>query len=137
MELMLIDNVRPSKTPSEIPANPIIKPWIKNIDPIVLLLIPRDINIAISFCLFITSRVNDETILNDAIAIIRANIINITLFSLFIAWKSALCVSVQLLVINEFKLNNWLETKEAWSGSFNFNFMYENSLVLNRFRLLP
>ena len=99
--LILIDSIRPSKTPSVMPATPIIKPWIKNIDSIVFLLIPKEVNIAMSFYLFITRRVNDETILNDAIAIIRLSIINITLFSLFIAWKRALCVSVQLLVINE------------------------------------
>ena len=40
---------------------------------------PNDIRIAMSFCLFSTSKDSDEIILNEAIAIIRVSMINITL----------------------------------------------------------
>jgi hypothetical protein len=85
ISFMLIDNSNPRITPNEIPSNPIIIPCIRNIDLMVLLVKPIDIKIAISFCLFITRSDKDEIILNAAIAIIKVSIMNITLFSLFMA----------------------------------------------------
>ena len=70
ISLIFEDNKTPNNIPKEIPTIPIIIPCIINMDWIVILENPKDIKIAISFCLFKTSNDKDEIILNDAMAMI-------------------------------------------------------------------
>ena len=114
---MYVDNTKPNNTPREIPIMPMIMPCIIKIDWIESLEKPSDINTAMSFCLFKTNSDSEDIMLNDVIAIMSIRIINITLFSLPIAWNNALWVSVQLLEIIEYWLNKSLDIFAALSGS--------------------
>ena len=114
---MYVDSTKPNKTPREIPTMPMIMPCIIKIDWMEILEKPSDINTAISFCLFKTNSDSEDIMLNDVIAIISIRIINITLFSLPIAWNNALWVSVQLLEIIEYWLNRSLDIFTALRGS--------------------
>ena len=123
ISLIFEDNKIPNNIPREIPKIPIITPCIKKMDWIVILENPRDIKIAISFCLFKTSNDKDEIILNDVIAMISVSMINITLFSFPIAWNNALWVSVQLLLIIPCSVKRSFDVLTASRGSDNFNFI--------------
>ena len=122
--LILLASNTPSNTPKETPIVPIIIPWTRKIDWIVFFEKPRDINIAMSFCLLSTNNDREDIILKDAIAIIRARIINITLFSFPMAWNNALWVSVQLLDTIEYSSNNSRDIFNASKGSDNLSFIY-------------
>ena len=123
---MFDDNNNPKSTPNMIPIVPNIIPWIKNIPTIWFLLAPSDMRIAISFSLFLMDINKDETILNAAITMTNIKIINITLFSLFIARKSdwydwvqsfayiVACLLLKTLVNSSASrgLDNWIRTSE-------------------------
>ncbi len=67
----------PIVMPVIVARRPIVKPIVKKIFAIELLLMPKVLRIAISFVLFLTKIVNPEIILNAATIMINVRIINI------------------------------------------------------------